>query len=106
MTFHPGQTNNFYIYPAIGLATYVARPNRLTDECFILAAEATADQVDADLRAKGRLFPSQSDILETQVTTAARIADFMFDTGLAQVQRPEDIRAWIERQLYVPRYTA
>src|SRR5208282_1077412 len=29
-TFHPGQANNFYIYPAIGLATYVARPKRLT----------------------------------------------------------------------------
>ncbi|MBV9183334.1 MAG: NAD-dependent malic enzyme, partial [Acidobacteria bacterium] len=50
--FHPGQANNFYIYPAIGLATYVARPKRLTDECFVLAAQGTADQVDPDLRAK------------------------------------------------------
>ena len=37
--FHPGQANNFYIFPAIGLATYVARPRRITDECFIVAAE-------------------------------------------------------------------
>src|SRR5262249_45091817 len=78
-TFHPGQANNFYIYPAVGLATYVARPNRLTDECFIVAAQATADQVDSDLRAKGRLFPAQSNILETEVTTATRVAEYMFD---------------------------
>ncbi|HUL41711.1 MAG TPA: NAD-dependent malic enzyme [Burkholderiales bacterium] len=105
-TFYPGQANNFYIYPAIGLATYVARPKRLTDDCFIIAAQATADQVDPDLRAKGRLFPTQSNILETEITTATRIAEFMFDKGLAQVERPKDIRSWIEGQLYVPQYSA
>jgi len=28
----------------------------------------------------------------------------MFEKGLAQVERPRDIRAWIERQLYKPQY--
>ena len=103
-TFHPGQGNNFYIYPAIGLATYVARPSRITDECFILAAQATADQIDPDLRDKGWLYPSQSNILETEVTTATRVAEYMFDSGLAKAPRPKDIRAWIEGQLYVAKY--
>jgi malate dehydrogenase (oxaloacetate-decarboxylating)(NADP+) len=103
-TFHPGQANNFYIFPAVGLATYAVRPRRLTDACFIAAAEASADQVGPDLRAKGMLFPSQADILETEVTTATRVAEFMFDKGLAQVERPRDIRAWVEGQLYKPQY--
>jgi malate dehydrogenase (oxaloacetate-decarboxylating)(NADP+) len=103
-TFRPGQANNFYIFPAVGLATYVARPRRLTDECFIVAAEASADQVGPELRAKGMLYPSQANILETEVTTATRVAEFMFDTGLAQAKRPPDIRAWIEGQLYKPLY--
>jgi malate dehydrogenase (oxaloacetate-decarboxylating)(NADP+) len=102
--FHPGQANNFYIFPAIGLATYVARPRRITDACFIVAAEASADQVGPDLRAKGMLYPSQSNILETEVTTATRVAEFMFDQGLSQVEKPRDIRAWIESQLYKPQY--
>ena len=103
-TFRPGQANNFYIFPAIGLATYVARPRRITDECFIAAAEASADQVGPDLRTKGMLFPSQADILETEVTTATRVAEFMFEKGLAQAERPRDTRAWIEGQLYKPQY--
>ena len=103
-TFYPGQANNFYIYPAIGLAAYVARPRRITDECFIAAARATADQVGPDLRARGRLYPSQSNILETEVTTASRVAESMFDQGLAQVDRPRDIRSWVEAQLYDPQY--
>ena len=105
-TFHPGQANNFYIYPAVGLATYVARPRQITDACFIVAALASADQVGPDLRAKGMLFPSQADILETEVTTATRVAEYMFEQGLAQVERPRDIRAWIEGQLYEPQYKA
>jgi malate dehydrogenase (oxaloacetate-decarboxylating)(NADP+) len=103
-TFHPGQANNFYIFPAVGLATYAARPRRLTDECFIVGAQASADQVGPDLRAKGMLFPSQADILETEVTTATRIAEFMFEKGLAQVERPPDMRSWIEGHLYTPQY--
>jgi malate dehydrogenase (oxaloacetate-decarboxylating)(NADP+) len=103
-TFHPGQANNFYIYPAIGLATYAARPRRLPDACFIAAAQASADQVGPDLRAKGMLFPSQDNILETEITTATRIAEFMFDQGLAQAKRPRDTRTWIEGHLYRPVY--
>jgi hypothetical protein len=41
------------------------------------------------------LFPSQANIL-TEVTTATRVAEFMFDGGLAQAERPRDIRTWIE----------
>jgi malate dehydrogenase (oxaloacetate-decarboxylating)(NADP+) len=103
-TFHPGQMNNFYIFPAIGLATYVARPRRIVDECFIVAAEAIADQVSPALRAQGMLFPGQANILETEVTTATRVAEFMFEKGLAQAERPRDTRAWIEGQLYKPQY--
>jgi malate dehydrogenase (oxaloacetate-decarboxylating)(NADP+) len=102
--FHPGQANNFYIYPAIALATYVARPRRITDACFVAAAEGSSDQVGLELRAKGMLFPGQADILEMEITTATRVAEFMFDNGLATVERPSDIRAWIEGQLYIPSY--
>ena len=50
------------------------------------------------------LFPGQANILETEVTTATRVAEFMFDKGLAQAERPRDVRAWIEGQLYKPQY--
>jgi malate dehydrogenase (oxaloacetate-decarboxylating)(NADP+) len=60
--------------------------------------------VDSSLRAKGMLYPSQASILESEVTTATRVAEFMFDQGLAQVDRPRDVRSWIEHQLYKPQY--
>ena len=103
-TFHPGQANNFYIFPAIGLAVYATRPKRITDAMFIEAARASADQVSQDDRDRGMLFPKQSHILEVEITTATRVAEFIFDQGQATVERPKDVRAWIEGLTYKPKY--
>ncbi|GCD48566.1 NAD-dependent malic enzyme [Acetobacter pasteurianus] len=104
-TFYPGQANNFYIFPALGLAVYATCPKLITDEMVIEAAQALADQVDPAARERGRLFPPQSDILEVSITSATRIAEFIFDKNAATVERPKDIRAWIENLTYKPRYT-
>lgn len=104
--FYPGQANNFYIFPALGLAVYATCPKLITDALVIQAAHALADQVDPSGRARGRLFPPQTDILEVSITSACRIADYIFDQGMATVERPQDIRAWIESILYSPQYTA
>ena len=104
-TYQPGQANNFYIFPAIGLAAYATRPKRMTDRMFIEAAKATADQVSRDDRDRGMLFPKQSHILETEITTATRVAEHIFDRGQATVDRPKDVRAWIEAMTYKPEYS-
>jgi malate dehydrogenase (oxaloacetate-decarboxylating)(NADP+) len=103
-TFHPGQANNFYIFPAVGLAVYATRAKRITDEVFVVAAQGSADQVTEEQRSQGMLFPSQADILEVEVAVATRTAEYIFDNGLATVERPTDIRSWIEGQLYIPQY--
>jgi len=41
----PGQCNNLYIFPAVGLAVYKTRAKRVTDEMFIEAARALAQLV-------------------------------------------------------------
>ncbi len=51
------------------------------------------------------LYPLQSNILETEIQTAARVAKLVFDSGLARVKRPEDIAAFIRRQVYKPVYS-
>lgn len=102
--FHPGQANNFYIFPAIGLAVYATKPKRIPDEAFVAAAKASADQVGVADRDRGMLFPPQSDILRVEITTATAVARYFFDHDLAQVDRPADINAWITEMLYKPAY--
>lgn len=105
-TFLPGQANNFYIFPAIGLAIYATQAKRVPDEMFIEAAAAVADQVPSDLLKQGCLYPPQSNILETEIQTAIRVAKIVFDRGLAQVDCPADINTFIRSQVYKPEYKA
>jgi malate dehydrogenase (oxaloacetate-decarboxylating)(NADP+) len=105
-TFLPGQANNFYIFPAVGMAIFATQAKRVTDEMFIEAGQAVADQVPADMLKQGLLYPLQSNILETEIQTAARVAKLVFDSGLAQVKRPADMVAFIREHVYKPEYRA
>lgn len=104
-TFVPGQGNNMYIFPAVGLAIFATRARRVTDEMFVAAARGVAEQVtQAELDA-GLLYPPQTEILQTEITTAQRVAEVIFAQGLAGVEYPRDLRAFLELQLYKPAYT-
>jgi malate dehydrogenase (oxaloacetate-decarboxylating)(NADP+) len=103
-TFLPGQANNFYIFPAVGMAIFATQAKRVTDEMFIEAGQAVADQVPADLLKQGLLYPLQSNVLETEIKTAARVAKLVFDSKLAQVDRPADMEAFIRSHVYRPEY--
>jgi malate dehydrogenase (oxaloacetate-decarboxylating)(NADP+) len=105
-TFLPGQANNFYIFPAVGMAIFATQAKRVTDEMFIETGQAVADQVPADLLSQGLLYPLQSNILETEIQTAARVAKLVFDSGLARVSRPTDFVSFIREHVYKPEYPA
>src|SRR5690348_11975591 len=105
-TFLPGQANNFYIFPAVGMAIFATQAKRVTDEMFIEAGQAVADQVAPELLKQGLLYPLQSNILETEIQTAARVAKLVFDSGLARVERPADMLSFIRRHVYKPEYPA
>jgi malate dehydrogenase (oxaloacetate-decarboxylating)(NADP+) len=103
-TFLPGQANNFYIFPAVGMAIFATQATRVTDEMFIEAGQAVADLVPSRLLEQGQLYPPQSDILEAEIKTAARVAKVVFDSGLARVERPPDMVAFIRKHVYKPEY--
>jgi malate dehydrogenase (oxaloacetate-decarboxylating)(NADP+) len=103
-TFVPGQANNFYIFPAIGLAIYATQAKRVPDALFIESAAAVADQVPPDMLKQGRIYPPQSNILEIEIKTATRVAKLIFDLGLARVDRPTDMEAFIRSHVYQPNY--
>jgi malate dehydrogenase (oxaloacetate-decarboxylating)(NADP+) len=61
--------------------------------------------VPAELLKQGLLYPLQSNILEAEIQTAARVAKLVFDSGLARVARPADMVAFIREHVYKPEYS-
>jgi malate dehydrogenase (oxaloacetate-decarboxylating)(NADP+) len=105
-TLIPGQGNNVYIFPAVGMAVYATEATRVTDPMFIVAAKAVAELVTDESLAKGLIYPPQSDIFEASLHVACRVAEYVFDNGLAQVERPADIEADIRAKTFRPVYPA
>jgi malate dehydrogenase (oxaloacetate-decarboxylating)(NADP+) len=103
-TLVPGQGNNVYIFPAIGMAVFATHARRITDEMFIAAARAVAEKVTQAELDTGLIYPPQSVIFKTEVDAAVRVAEVIFKRDLAQVPKPADIDSFIRAKLYRPEY--
>jgi len=102
--FVPGQGNNVYIFPAMGMAVFATEATRVTEEMFIVAAKAVAEQVTDEDLSVGLIYPPQSRILDASLHVAERLASYIFDQGLARVPRPDDIGSLIRARAYRPVY--
>ncbi len=105
-THLPGQANNFYIFPAVGMAIFATQATRVNDAMFIEAAYAIADEVPTELLSQGCLYPLQTDVISVELRTAAKVAKNIFDQNLARTQRPHNIQDWIEQHAYRPDYSS
>ncbi len=103
-TFVPGQGNNAYIFPGVGLGVIVSRSREVTDEMFLAAAHSLARQVtDSDLE-RGRVYPPLSQIRNVSALIALEVAKIAWAEGLAGREEPEDILADIREHMYLPVY--
>lgn len=103
-TFTPGQGNNVFIFPALGMAIFATEAKRVTDEMLLTAAEAVASQVTEEDFEKGLIYPHVDDILKVSMKVAEQVAEHIFDNGLANVEKPDNISDFIKSKMYVPSY--
>ena len=102
--FVPRQGNNSYIFPGVGQAVVAVRSSRVTDEMFMVAARTLASCTsEADL-AQGSLYPPLRGVREVSAKIAAAVAEVAFARGLAEIDRPDDLVAFMREQMYDPTY--
>jgi len=103
-THVPGQGNNVYIFPGVGLGTIVSGSRRVTDEMFLAASHSLAQQVSEYDLERGCIYPPLSRIRRVSSKIAYEVAKIAFENGLADREEPEDLMAEIVAHMYQPIY--
>jgi malate dehydrogenase (oxaloacetate-decarboxylating)(NADP+) len=103
-TFVPGQGNNVYIFPGVGLGVLACRSKFVTNEMFLAAARTLASLVGEDDLAKGRVYPPLTKIRQVSAAIAEATAEVAYKRGFAQEPRPKNLAKHIKAQMYQPDY--
>jgi malate dehydrogenase (oxaloacetate-decarboxylating)(NADP+) len=100
----PGQGNNAYIFPGVGLGVIASQSNRVTQEMFLVAARTLARLVKPSDLEIGRVFPELPRIREVSREIAFAVAEVAFQRGMARIDRPADLKAHISAAMFDPKY--
>ncbi len=103
-TFLPGQGNNSYIFPGVGLGVVAVKARHVPDEMFMAAARTLAHLVTEEDLAQGRVYPSLQRIREVSAAIGTAVAEIAYARGLARLPRPDDLAAHVAGQMFQPVY--
>lgn len=103
-TLVPGQGNNAYIFPGVGLGIVCSGARRVTGSMFIAAARTLASLVRDEELAQGRVYPALTRIHEVSLAIATAVAGEVYAQNLNTHSRPENLSAFIRSQMFKPEY--
>ena len=103
-TYVPRQGNNSYVFPGIGLGAIVSRARHVTNEMFLAAAHALAEQVSESDLAQGSLYPALPRIRDVSARIATAVAEAAYRSELAGGARPADLEAHVRSRMFDPHY--
>lgn len=99
--FHPGQGNNAYIFPGVALAVIGCGVHHISEEVFLVAAKALANQVTKEHLAEGRVYPPLQSIREVSLMIAAKLAQYFYVESMATYRpEPEDKVSFLKGKQY------
>jgi malate dehydrogenase (oxaloacetate-decarboxylating)(NADP+) len=100
--FRPGQGNNAYVFPGIGLGAVACRARTIPDVLFLAAARTLAGLVRERDLYEGSLYPPLRDIRKISLAIAASVATKAWSMRLARAARPRNVKRSIANLMYEP----
>jgi len=103
-TFVPGQGNNAYVFPGVGLGVVGSGARRVPNELFGVAARTLAAMASEQDLAAGCLYPPLTEIRRVSFEIAVAVAEYAWAEDLCDAPRPDDVRAHLRAFVYEPDY--
>jgi len=72
-TYHPGQGNNVYIFPGLGLGAILSKATKVTDEMVYASAVALSKSLTPEEGAMGLIYPRIDRVREASVVVAREV---------------------------------
>ncbi|CBF70049.1 hypothetical protein AN6168.2 [Aspergillus nidulans FGSC A4] len=105
--YYPGQGNNMYVFPGIGLGTILSKAVKVTDSMIYASGEALSKALTAEEIERGLLYPDLTRIRKVSVVVARNViraaqeAKVDRETTLRTMD-DETLDAWIKSRMYDP----
>ncbi|KAL2632351.1 hypothetical protein R1flu_017037 [Riccia fluitans] len=104
-TFTPGQANNAYIFPGMGLGCTISGAIRVHDDMFLAASVALGKLLTKEQLDRGLLYPPFENIREVSAHIAASVAETAYKLGLStRLPQPKDLLDYARSCMYSPAY--
>ncbi len=107
-TLVPGQANNAYIFPGVGLGLIISGAERATDGMFYAAAKTLANSASESALSHGSLFPPLTEIRDVSAAIATGVVELAYERKLARKPAPhdKDLAQHVREHMYEPIYPA
>jgi len=104
-TYYPGQGNNMYIFPGLGLGAVVSKTKIVSDGMILTAAHTLANSVTKEELELGNIYPLLSQIRNISEKIAIAVCEKASKEGLSQVKpEPKNWSELVKNYIYYPKY--
>ncbi|KAL8653725.1 MAG: hypothetical protein Q9210_001933 [Variospora velana] len=106
-SLQPGQGNNMYVFPGIGLGTILSKSTVVTQSMIYASAQALSTALSPSERSQGWLYPEIARIRDVSVIVAMGVIRAAEEAGVDRETRIEgmkdgELERWVRSKMYDP----